>query len=353
MNGLIVKANSILRPLTVLSLEERRLFSFCLQHYDSRKNADNPALFSVPLEKFKEAYPEYREYKPSHIFRTCKAAINGIQSKGYQPDPNDDYVIWWFSSLDLRDGENLKFALTPAAMPYFLNLSKNFISYHMLDVKLMSKTTAWNLYEYIKERFQNGQIPEWTETVVELRDRLRASNKYPRFADFNKRCLGTPQKDINKLTDLHFDYYKIKRGKAVFKVKFKVFKKCSNPDVIDVEDLAKTFKRELENNGVNSKVVAHFVAAAVKQSRVSEMIQKIPKAKKSHTRHGKGTWTAYLCGMLRNELYQGKLFDDAPATGDSQQAEQAACWESLKGYGCNFLGTMGTKEICNGCDHNK
>lgn len=277
MNGLVVQAHSILKPLMVLNLEERRLFSFCLQHQDSRRDAKNPLFFDVPIIKFRDTYPEYAKYKSNLIYKICEDTINGIQGKGYRPDSTKKKTVWWFQSLEIiEDGMDgiIRFGLTPAAMPFFLGLKAHYISYHMADVKLMSNPTAWNLYEYIKEKLQNGLTPEWAVTTDELRERLGAIDKYPRFSDFDLYCLNRPQKDINDSNDLHVDYYKIKRGKSVFKIRFSVFKKCADPSVIDVEDLEKTFKRELENNGVWPNLAEKLVKSAVEKSNVAVKTQK-------------------------------------------------------------------------------
>jgi hypothetical protein len=346
MNGLIVQAHSVLRPLMVLGLKERRLFSFCLQYYDSRENAQNPLFFDVPIAKFREAYPEYKDYNPKLIFNICEDAVNGIQSKGYRPDPAKKKTVWWFQELEIiDDGMDglIRFGLTPAAMPFFLNLKAHYISYHMSDVKLMNKPTAWNLYEYVKEKFQNGQTPEWTVTVDELKDRLGVLDKYPRFADFDNRCLDRPHKDINDITDLHVDYFKIKRGKTPVKVKFVVFKKCSDPSVIETEDLAKTFERELENAGVYPKIAASFVKAAIEQSNVAEMLQKIGAAKKSHTKNGKGTWPAYLTGIMQKELLQLKLFE-APTAAKTKAITHEECFKG-RGPTCPYLVEILDKDL--------
>lgn len=359
MNGLVVKAHSMLRPLIILEIQERRLFAFCLQHYDSRPDASNPLYFDVPIAKFKEAYPEYKTYKPKKIFDICEEAANGIQSKGYRPDPKKREVVWWFSSLKVietdEDEGYIRFGLTPDAMPYFLNLKSHYISYHMADVRLMNKPSAWNLYEYLKEKFQNGQRPEWEIAVDELKERLGVYDKYlNRFNNFEKKCLSIPLSDINYQTDIHAYYHKIKKGPKVVKIRFVVVTKCSDPSVINTEDLAVVFRRELDKNGMRPSFAAICVEAAIEQSRVSEMLQMIPKAKKSHAKHGEKPWSVYLAGTLQRELgVPQKNLPGLISDSKRKQIEQENCWASHSTYGCRHDQEMGSKALCEGCEHNK
>ncbi|UCD65837.1 MAG: replication initiation protein [Deltaproteobacteria bacterium] len=340
-----------------MELQERRLFAFCLQHYDSRENASNPLYFDVPIAKFKESYPEYKNYKPNKIYKLCEETINGIQSKGYRPNPNSQKTVWWFQELEVI-GDDLdgiiRFGLTPASMPYFLGLKSHYISYHMADIKLMNKPSAWNLYEYLKEKFQNGQIWKWDISVDKLKERLGVADKYiNRFNNFEKKCLITPLADINSQTDIHADYHKIKKGVKVVKICFTVANKCSDPDVIDTEDQTKVFKRELEKVGISKAMIKRIVTATVEQSRVDEMLQKIPAAKKSYAKHGTGSWAPYLAGTMSNTLeIQKNLSLNAPSK-KSVLAQQIDCWESMSNYGCKASGRMGKNELCKNCEHNK
>jgi plasmid replication initiation protein len=357
MNGLVVKKISVLKPLTVLSLEEKRLFAFCLQYYDSRVDATNPNVFEITLDEFRAAYPEYVKRKPIQIFHACKKAINGIQTKPYEPplkkDEEGGEAIYWFSKLKVTK-EKIRFGLNPEVMPFFLNIKNHFISYHMSDVRLLGKPSAWNLYEYIKEKYMSGLCLEWTVEVDDLKDRLGVLGKYERFGDFDTYCLKRPINEINKHTDLKVEYNKVKRGVKIHAIIFTVTAKAADPNVIDTEDQSKVFARELLTIGINPKVVENFVKLAADQKKTGAMLKKIPAAKKSWRKHGKGPWPAYLSGIMQRELLERNLFENNTVSEDrKRRLEQEKCWSSQNVYGCKFVGTRGTKTLCEGCIHNE
>ena len=301
LNGLVVKSWSVLKPLTRFNLEERRLFDFCIQHYDSRKDATNPRYFDISVEDFKKAFPEYQRRKPNQIFHFCKIAINGIQQKPFEPKEGE--AEWWFTSLKITD-ETIRFGLNPYVMPFFLELQKHFIKYHMNDVRFLNKPLAWSLYEYLKEKFLGGKCPEWVVEIIDLKDRLGVTNKYTRFSNFDNLCLKRPQTDINKYTDLKFEYKKIKKGRTVVKIRFIVIQKSLSPDVIDTEDLGKIFARELSLAGINKTIADKFVQAAADRNLTSTMLEKLPKIKKSWKKNGGKPYSAYLSGVLHKELLE-------------------------------------------------
>lgn len=309
LNGLIVKKNSSLKELIKFSLEERRLFDFCLQYYDSRENASNPTEFNVPIQEFRNSFPQYKKYKPIDFFNLCMKTANGIQSKPFRPTKYE--AIYWFERLKLsEDQSEIYFSLTTHIMPFFLNLRRHYISYHRTDVYKFNKPASWTLYEYLKERFQNGQRPDWKTTISELRERLCADSKYPRFTDFDLYCIRRPKKEIDEHSDIYFKYLKIKKGRTVEFIKFEVFQKCVDPSVIDIEDQVKIFKRELLTAGINIKVAERYIKLATNQGKVSTILNEIPKMKKSWKKHGKKPWPAYLSGILQKELMEPNMFED-------------------------------------------
>ena len=308
MNGVIAKSHLALKPMVVFSLEERRFFTFCLQYYDSRKDKDNPRYFDVSLDEFKGAFPEYVKRKPAQVFHACKNAISGIQQKPYFSE-EDGESYWWFSSLKVTD-EKIRFGLSPEVMPFFLNLKDHFISYHMADVKFLGKPTAWSLYEYLKERYMNGNAPAWTVEVDDLKERLGVAEKYERFGNFDTKCLKQPLAEINRHTDLIVDYKKKKKGVRVYAIIFNVKTKPKDVGTIDVENLAQTFEQEQLRHGISAAAAKRNTERAEKDGKLSQAIKAIESSKKSWQKHGKGPFAGYLAGTLTSLLFEKSIFQD-------------------------------------------
>ncbi|MCM3034320.1 replication initiation protein, partial [Niallia sp. MER 6] len=59
-----------------------------------------------------------------------------------------------------------------------------------------------------------------TFTMEDLRHKLGATNIYPAYGNFKQRILLPSQKQINKKSDITFEFQEIKQGRAVKEIKF-------------------------------------------------------------------------------------------------------------------------------------
>lgn len=312
LNGLIVKHHDTLRHLITFTLEERRLFDFCIQHYDSRKGPEkNTRELQLPVSEFKKAYPQHAKYRPVDFFTLLINAAIGINQKPYKPNPKE--AIFWFTKLKLVDEDTkapiFKIALTEEIMPFFLGLIDHYISYHRAETIQFNKPLSYTLFEYIQEIFQSGQCPKWRIDLISLKDRLGATNKYKRVTDFILNNIDRPLSEINEHTRLSVEYDKLKKGRTITGIQFRVIQKALDPDVIDTEDLGKIFARELALAKIAAPVAVRFVKAAADRNLTPAMLEKLPKIKKSWGKNGGKSYSAYLSGVLRKELLEMDLFE--------------------------------------------
>jgi hypothetical protein len=315
MDGLIVKKNTSLEHMTSFTLQERRFFAFCLQYYDSRPGADLPTQINIDLAAFKKAYPEYQSYYPNQIFDAIHTARHGINDKPYRWQENGKWMEEdWFTGHGVGPGEiSVSLNRHPKILELFTNIKDRFIKYKMSDVGRLATPTAWTLYEFLKERFMNGTVPHWTMTVEDLRARLNVTDKYKIFADFDKRCLRAPIKEINKHTDLTVSYRKLKKGVRVAAVRFDVKSKAPDADTIDIEDLSVVFTREQLSHGISAQIAERNTKQAEKMGKLAECIAKVTSAHKSWKRAGKGPFSGYLAKVLSNYLFQREMFQESAA----------------------------------------
>lgn len=98
--------------------------------------------------------------------------------------------------------------------PFLLNIKSNFTSFDYHNVIGMRKTYSIRLYEILVSHYnQQNRIYGYKYSVNQLRFLLGIKRgKYNRFSDLNRRVIKPSLIEMNKRTNFHFFYNKIKRG---------------------------------------------------------------------------------------------------------------------------------------------
>jgi len=133
-----------------------------------------------------------------------------------------------FSSAKYIEGESvIRFRFDPNLKPYLLQLSENFTKYELENIVNIKSSHAIRIYELLK---QYQSIGERKFDVDELKACLGVENSYKAFKDFEKRVLKVAEIEINKNTDLKISYEKIKRGRKIGRINFKIERNQSSKD---------------------------------------------------------------------------------------------------------------------------
>lgn len=312
----IIKRNSILSAMVGFNLEERRLLTFCLQHYNSMKDADNSNIsVIVSYENVIETYPSLKNKKPSYIFRIFKEACTSLQTKPFTPPESPLEAKYWFDSIKVLESGGFQFTLTKSIEPYFLNISKHFIRYKVGDIAHFNRKSSWNIYEYLKEKFLDGKCKEWKVEVEDLKERLGVADKYiKRFNKFEEICLKNPLLEINNGSDICVKYTKIKRGKTPFEIAFFVEKtKWQDIDVLQGETSSEAVKNALLEVGLKTKFIDSLIKEADEKNILIHLEKKLPVilkgAKEPKVRNAKAYITASLNNVLKGQS-QPSLFNE-------------------------------------------
>jgi plasmid replication initiation protein len=61
--------------------------------------------------------------------------------------------------------------------------------------------------------------------ISDIKKKLELGDKYDRFSNFKTRVLDAAKKEINKFSDLNFDYKIIKLGRSPYQIEFSVNRK--------------------------------------------------------------------------------------------------------------------------------
>lgn len=213
-NNLVVKSNELVQARYDLSLNEQKIILYAVSKLDREKEDFN--ILSLDIRDFfkllgttKERYTEVREIVRE--LRKKEVIIN--TDKG-------EIITGWLSSMEyVKNKGIIELEFSKKLIPYLLQLKEKFTRYQLKNILYLSNKHSIRIYELLKQ-YEN--IGNRTFTVDELKKILMLEGQYNRFSNFESRVLKPTMKEINDYTDLKVSYEKIKKGKAIHSIKYKI-----------------------------------------------------------------------------------------------------------------------------------
>lgn len=132
--------------------------------------------------------------------------------------------------------------------PLLVETRKRFLQYRIENILLLDSKYAIRLYEILKNSYnfktRYSKQKEATETLdlSYLRERLFVPKSY-KYGDIKRKILLVSKEQINKNTDISFEFEEIKEGRKVVKIEFIIFGK-EEKDEKNITNF-KTFRQDL------------------------------------------------------------------------------------------------------------
>jgi len=213
-NIVVQKENSLVNAIYRLSLEETRIFNYVIAKtnpenhcYDHSKDFTVKEIASFyDLENNKDIYSVFKKALKELFQRECTY---------YDSDKNTWTTIRLITSYsDNKEGSlSLKFS---DEISELIAVRKNFLSYKLEQTKGMTSTNAIRLYEVVLHTLKKEKKKSKEFTFEEIKKFLGFKEyEYPRFANFRVRILEVAREQINKNTDITFDFSITKHGRYV------------------------------------------------------------------------------------------------------------------------------------------
>ncbi len=223
MSKLQVKKSNFLVPLEEsVSKSAQLLASYLVASLPKSKITDN----HLPHLQF--SYVELRKA----INADGKERVNKVQDMidlgvelqkcilFYEDNVSERTVSWLIGQERNKQTNIFTYTLHPGLRKYLLNLEKHFTRYNYL-FRVCLNAHAMKLYEILKMYQYRGEVEMSIEE--DLKPSLGLSGKYPKVYDFKRRVLNIAQQEIEKYTDIRFDYeVATKRGKTPLSFKFMI-----------------------------------------------------------------------------------------------------------------------------------
>lgn len=217
---LVTKSNYfIMNSSYDLSLEEQKLILTLASMVQPDDEEFKPYIFKI--SDFIKLLGVENQAKYTEIPKITK----DLMKKVFEiKEENKIIQIAWLSSATYEKGTGyVELEFSPKLKPYMLKLKELFTQYKLANILNMKSKYSPRVYEILKcNEFKKQGFFEIE--IVNLRRLLKAEDIYPRYNDFKRKVIEKSKKELNKLSDISFEFEEIKTGRKVTSLKFYINK---------------------------------------------------------------------------------------------------------------------------------
>ncbi|WP_148359631.1 replication initiation protein [Peribacillus simplex] len=213
--NLVTKSNQLIEAKYKLGLSELRIVLLLASFIHPDTNE---------FETYKISIKDFNSWlglKGKPKYQELEKITDDLQKKIFKiRTPQETITTSWLSSVVYHHGEGtVQLRFDPLLKPYLLELKQNFTSYYIQNVINLKSLYSVRIYELLK---QYEKIGKRTFLLEELRDILGIADQYPAYGNFKQKVLNVAQKELEKKSDISFDFKEVKKGRAVHKVMFTI-----------------------------------------------------------------------------------------------------------------------------------
>lgn len=251
-NYLVTQSNKLISAHYDLSLEEQRIIltlASMIQPEDEEFKS-----YEFKIKEFIKLLGVSTKTKYTDIPKITENLMKKIIK--IREDKKLIQVSWLSSAVYNERTGTVILRFDPNLKPYLLKLNELFTSFKLANVLNLKSKYAIRIYEILKS-YEYRKNKYTVIEISELRLMLGISDtEYNRYDNFKRKVILQAQKEINKKTDLSFDFEEIKTGKKVTSLKFIISKNplvaSNRKDECDdvLEEICATSENMLENYNV-------------------------------------------------------------------------------------------------------
>ena len=213
----------------------------------SIKETDTPqTIYKFNISDFLKMY----EKGGNSLYKEIKEAIVEIMEKVIQVEDENKWRAYHIirNPVIERGKGTIEIKFDEELFPLLVETRKRFLQYRIENILLLDSKYAIRLYEILKNSYnfktRYSKQKEATETLdlSYLRERLFVPKSY-KYGDIKRKILLVSKEQINKNTDISFEFEEIKEGRKVVKIEFIIFGK-EEKDEKNITNF-KTFRQDL------------------------------------------------------------------------------------------------------------
>ena len=213
----IVKARYKLSPLAI------KFISVIISNL--KRSDDINEEYILKVKDFRELTGQ----KTKRIYELIDEALNDLLKNPLTiplgDEKNSILKANWVSGAVYNEGE-VKFMIYPKLRPFLLEVKEKFLKYRLENILSLRSSYVIRLYEILKDWFElNNRYGNKTEKVIsvdEFREMLEIPKSYQYSSHIKKLILNKAKTELEKHTDIIFDFEEIKSGRKVTHLKFTI-----------------------------------------------------------------------------------------------------------------------------------
>jgi len=213
----IVKARYKLSPLAI------KFISVIISNL--KRSDDINEEYILKVKDFRELTGQ----KTKRIYELIDEALNDLLKNPLTiplgDEKNSILKANWVSGAVYNEGE-VKFMIYPKLRPFLLEVKEKFLKYKLENILPLKSSYVIRLYEILKDWLElNSRYGNKAEKIISLDEfreilEIPKSYQYGNSSGIKRRILEKAKTELEKHTDILFDFEEIKSGRKVTHLKF-------------------------------------------------------------------------------------------------------------------------------------
>ena len=213
----ITKSNELIESTYKLSLQEQRILLVM-----ASKVQPNDETLKTYRFRARDFIEIVGNKKGTGFYSYLKEIVNGLQTKVLTIKKNGKQrnYNWVITSIYEDTEGSIQLQFHPELKGFFLELKEKFTSYQLENVVRLNSIYSIRIYELLK---QYEKLKKRKLTIDELRHYLAIDpSKYKQYGHFKSKVLLVAQDEINKKTDIKFEFIEFKTGRKITAIEFDI-----------------------------------------------------------------------------------------------------------------------------------
>ncbi|HDX9701720.1 TPA: replication initiation protein [Bacillus nitratireducens] len=213
--GMVTKSNTLIQTKYKLTTSEQKILltlASMIQKDDSEFKS-----YTLSIADFSNLLG----VKSNNRYTELRKITAGLMSKNLEIDSEDKLIQTpWLSHVTYHKKKGLiEMRFASDLKPFFLELKKNFTSYRLANIAKLKHSHSIRMYELLK---QYQKIGERSFDYLTLLEHLgvEQSGYNVNYGGFKARVLKPIQKELEKKTDIKFEFEETKVARKVVSLRF-------------------------------------------------------------------------------------------------------------------------------------
>ncbi len=171
-------------------------------------------------------FKELTKLKRKDLYWAVKEALKELLEKPLYIPTDDGFIMcnWVSGGHYVENQGEVRFMIYPKLRPFLLEAQKKFLKYRLENILSLRSSYSIRLYEILKDWLElNKRYGNKAEKIIkvdELRQILEIPKSYQYSSGIKKRILEKAKSELEKNTDIIFDYKELKTGRKVTHLHF-------------------------------------------------------------------------------------------------------------------------------------